>query len=209
MIVKALLSLFILLQPGPILVDKIAALVNEEIITIHDIERVIIFYPVLRQKNETEENFYFRVLSDLINYKVIYLEFNDEFNLSEEDFEQIQTPILKKAGSLEKLLAVLNNFTMSWSDFQNFIREKVLYEKVLKEKFQMEITVPFNEIENFYNNDYFPSQQQLGLVPQNLVEMAPVIEKYLRQLRTEEQLSTWLNNLRSNYNIEIKLRSRQ
>lgn len=209
MIVKALLSLFILLQPGPILVDKIAAVVNEEIITIHDIERVIIFYPVLRQKNETEENFYFRVLSDLINYKVIYLEFNDEFNLSEEDFEQVQTSILKKAGSLEKLLALLNNFTMSWSDFQNFIREKVLYEKVLKEKFQMEITVPFNEIENFYNNDYIPSQQRLGLIPQNLVEMAPVIEKYLRQLRTEEQLSTWLNNLRSNYNIEIKLRSRQ
>lgn len=209
MIVKALLSLFILLQPGPILVDKIAALVNEEIITIHDIERVIIFYPVLRQKNETEENFYFRVLSDLINYKMIYLEFSDEFNLSEEDFEQVQTSILKKAGSLEKLLALLNNFTMSWSDFQNFIREKVLYEKVLKEKFQMEITVPFNEIENFYNNDYIPSQQRLGLIPQNLVEMAPVIEKYLRQLRTKEQLSTWLNNLRSNYNIEIKLRSRQ
>lgn len=209
MIVKALLSLFILLQPGPILVDKIAALVNEEIITIHDIERVIIFYPVLRQKNETEENFYFRVLSDLINYKMIYLEFSDEFNLSEEDFEQVQTSILKKAGSLEKLLALLNNFTMSWSDFQNFIRGKVLYEKVLKEKFQMEITVPFNEIENFYNNDYIPSQQRLGLIPQNLVEMAPVIEKYLRQLRTEEQLSTWLNNLRSNYNIEIKLRSRQ
>jgi len=209
MIVKALLSLFILLQPGPILVDKIAALVNEEIITIHDIERVIIFYPVLRQKNETEENFYFRVLSDLINYKMIYLEFSDEFNLSEEDFEQVQTSILKKAGSLEKLLALLNNFTMSWSDFQNFIREKVLYEKVLKEKFQMEITVPFNEIENFYNNDYIPSQQRLGLIPQNLIEMAPVIEKYLRQLRTEEQLSTWLNNLRSNYNIEIKLRSRQ
>ena len=95
-----------------------------KIITIHDIERAIIFYPVLSQKNETEENFYFRVLSDLINFKVIILEFSDEFNLSEEDFEQVQTPILKKAGSLEKLLIVLNNFTMSWSDFQNFIREK-------------------------------------------------------------------------------------
>jgi parvulin-like peptidyl-prolyl isomerase len=209
MIVKILLPLFILLLQGPIMVDKIAAVVNDEIITIHDIERAIVFYPVLRQKNETEENFYFRVLSDLINYKVIHLEFNDEFNLSEEDFEQVQTSILKKSGSLEKLLAVLNNFTMSWNDFRNFIREKVLYEKVLREKFQMEITVPFNEIENFYNNDYLPSQQRLGLVPQTLVEMAPEIEKYLRQLRKEEQLSTWLNNLRSNYKIEIKLRSRQ
>ena len=209
MIVKALFSLFILLQPGPILVDKIAALINEEIITIHDIERAIIFFPILRQNKESEENFYFRILANLVNYKVIYLEFNDEFNLSEEDFELVQTPILKKAGSLEKLLAMLNNFTMSWRDFQNFIREKVLYEKVLREKFQMEITVPFNEIENFYNNDYFPSQQQLGLAPQTLVEMAPVIEKYLRQLRTDEQLSTWLNDLRSSYKIEIKLRSRQ
>ncbi|MCX6554527.1 MAG: hypothetical protein NTZ12_05860 [Candidatus Aminicenantes bacterium] len=209
MIAKALFTLFVLLQPGPILVDKIAAIVNDEIITIHDIERAIALFPVLRQKNETEENIYFRVLSDLINYKVIFLEFSDEFNLSEEDFEQVQTPILKKAGSMEKLLAVLNNFTMSWSDFQNFIREKVLYEKVLREKFQLEITIPFNEIENFYNDDYVPSQQRLGLAPQTLVEMAPVIEKYLRQLKTEEQLSAWLNDLRANDKIEIKLRSRQ
>ena len=87
MIAKALFSLFILLQPGPILVDKIAAIVNEEIITIHDIERAIAFFPLLRQNNESEENFYFRVLADLITYKVIALEFSDEFNLSEEDFE--------------------------------------------------------------------------------------------------------------------------
>jgi hypothetical protein len=209
MIIKALLSLFILLQSGPILIDKIAAVVNDEIITIHDIERSIAFFPILRQNKESEEDFYFRILANLINYKVIFLEFSDEFNLSEEDFEQVQTPILKKAGSLEKLLSVLNNFTMSWNDSLNFLREKVLYEKVLREKLQMEITVPFNEIENFYNNDYFPSQQQLGLAPQTLIEMAPAIEKYLRQLRTEEQLSTWLNDLRSNYKIEIKLRSRQ
>ncbi|HSQ35072.1 MAG TPA: hypothetical protein VLQ89_03675 [Candidatus Binatia bacterium] len=208
MIVKVLFSLFILLQPGPILVDKIAAIVNDEIITIHDIERAIVFFPLLRQKSESEENFYFRVLSDLIDYKAIYLEFSDEFNVSEEDFEQVQTPILKKTGSLEKLLTILNNFTMNWSDFQKFIGEKVLYEKVIREKFQMEITVPFAEIEKFYSNDYFPSQQRLGLAPQELVEMAPVIEKYIRQLRTAEQLSAWLHELRSQYKIEIKLRSR-
>jgi hypothetical protein len=209
MIMKALFSLCLLLQPGPILVDKIAAIVNDEIITIHDIERAIVFYPTLRQINETEENFYFRVLSDLINFKMISQEFSDEFNLSEEDFEQVQTPILKKAGSMEKLLAVLSGFTMTWSEFQDFIREKVLYEKVLKEKFQLEISIPFNEIENFYTSDYVASQRRLGLAPQTLVEMAPLIEKYLRQLKTEGQLSAWLNDLRANYKIEIKLRSRQ
>ena len=198
-----------LLQPRSILVDKIAAIVNNEIITIHDIERAIVLYPLLRGKSEDEESFYFRVLSNLIDFKIVSLEFGDEFNLSEEDVEQVQAPILKKTGSMELLLAVLNSFTMSWNDFQNFIREKVLYEKVLREKMQMEISVPFSDIENFYQNDYFPLQQRLGLAPKTLVEMAPVIEKYLRQLRTTEQLQAWLNDLRSSYTIEIKLRSRQ
>lgn len=209
MLIKALLSLFVLLQPGPILVDKIAATVNEEIITIHDIERAIAFFPTLGQNNESEENFYSRILGDLITYRMIALEYGDEFNLNEEDFEMVQTQILQKAGSLEKLLAALSNFAMSWSDFEKFIREKVLYEKVLREKFQMEITIPFNEIENFFNRDYLPSQQQLGLEPRALVEMAPEIEKYLRKLRTEKQLFVWLNDIRSAYTIEIKLRSRQ
>ncbi len=68
-------------SPGPILVDRIAATVNEEIITVHDIERAIAFFPVLRQNNETEEDFYSRILADLITYKVIALEYGDEFNL--------------------------------------------------------------------------------------------------------------------------------
>ena len=40
-------------------------------------------------------------------------------------------------------------------------------------------------------------------------EAEPEFDHFVRQLRTEEQLSTWLNDLRSNYKIEIKLRSHQ
>jgi len=209
MIAKTLLSLFILLQSGMVLVDKIAAQVNEEIITVHDIERAIAFFPLLRQNGESEESFYFRVLGDLVNYRTIALEYGDEFNLGEEDFEAVQTQILQKAGSLEKLLATLNSLAMSWGDFEAFIREKVLFEKVLREKFPMEFSIPFAEIEEFFTSDYLPSQMRIGLEPQSLAEMTPQIEKYLRKLRTEKQLSTWLSDIRSAYKIEIKLRSPQ
>jgi hypothetical protein len=39
--------------------------------------------------------------------------------------------------------------------------------------------------------------------------MTPQIEKYLRKLRTEKQLATWLSDNRSAFKIEIKLRSPQ
>ena len=209
MIGKTLFSLFILLQSGPVLVDKIAATVNNEIITIHDIERAIAFFPLLRQDKETEGNFYFRVLGELVTYKVIALEYSDEFNLDEEDFEFVQTQLLQKSGSLEQLLATLDQFAMNWGELEEFIREKVLYEKVLREKFPMEMAIPFEEIEEFFQRDYLTSQLQLGLEPRSLAEMAPQIEKYLRTLRMEKQQSAWLGDIRSAYKIEIKLRSPQ
>jgi hypothetical protein len=209
MIANALFSLLLLLQPGPVMVDKIAAAVNNEIITVHDIERAIALFPERRRDDEAEERFFFRVLGDLITYKVISLEYGNEFNLGEEDFEAVQTQLLQKAGSLEKLLAQLELFAMNWSELEEFIREKVLYEKVLREKFPMEMAIPFEEIEEFFQRDYLPSQLQLGLEPRSLAEMAPQIEKYLRTLRMEKQQSAWLGDIRSAYKIEIKLRSPQ
>jgi hypothetical protein len=209
MIASALFVLFLLLQPGPVMVDKIAATVNNEIITVHDIERAIAFFPERRRDDEAEEKFFFRMLNDLITHKVISLEYGDEFNLGEEDFEIVQTQLLQKAGSLEQLLSTLDQFAMNWGELERFIREKVLYEKVLREKFPMELVIPFEEIEEFFQRGYLPSQLQLGLEPRSLAEMAPQIEKYLRTLRTEKQQSAWLGDIRSAYKVEIKLRSPQ
>lgn len=209
MVIKALLSLFVLLQPGPILVDRVVARVNNEIITIHDIERAIVLFPLLRRAGESEESLYSRVLDDLVTYRIIALEYGDEFSLGEEDFEVVQTQIIQKTGSLEKLLASLDGFAMSWGDFETFIREKVLFEKVLREKFPQEIAVPFAEIEAFYERDYLPSQLQLGLEPLSLAEMAPQIERHLRTQHREKEQAAWMSEIRSGYRIEITLRSPQ
>lgn len=207
MFIKTFFLILWLFQPETILVDKIAALVNDEIITVSDIEKAILFYPVLRTKEESEENFYFKVLQDLINTKALYLEYQDEFTPSDDDVEQVQAPIIQKAGSLQNLRQWLKNFNMEWSDFQNFIRPKIIYEKVIREKFPMKIAIQFNEIEDFYANEYLPLQRQLNLEPRSLIEMAPIIEKQLRKSRTEEKLSGWLRDLCSSYKIEIKIRS--
>jgi len=209
MIVKALFSLLVFLQTGTILVDKVAATVNGEVVTIHDIERAIALFPLSRQDKESEEGFYLRVLDDLVTCKVIALEYGDEFNLGEEDYAVVQTLVLKKAGSLETLLATLSGYDMSWTDLKSFIREKVLYEKALREKFTMELTVPFAAIEEFYSREYLPSQLQLGLEPRSLAEMAPQVEAYLRQRGMEARRSAWLADIRSAYTIETKLRSPQ
>jgi len=207
MYIKTILLLTFLLQPGLILIDKIAAVVNGEVITVSDIEKAIGFYPILRNRSEADDVFYYRVLDELINSKIIYQEYRNEFALTDDDYEQVQSPILLKAGSMEKLRALLKSFDMEWNDFREYIREKVLYEKVIREKFPMNIIIQFKEIEDFYEKEYVPSQRQLNLAPRTLIEMAPIIEKYLRKSKTEERLAGWLADVRSSYKIENKMRS--
>jgi len=114
----------------------------------------------------------------------------------------VQTPIIKKQGSLNQLIKLLKKYDMNWKDFKDFIKEKVLYEKVLKEKFQMNIKISFNEIKSFYYEDYLLLQRELNLKPNSLIEMTSLIEKHLRKIKTENKLSGWLEEIKSSYKIE-------
>jgi len=199
---KILIYLLVLLQPSTIIIDKIAAVVNNEIITMTDIDKSIYLFPVFKKKEESPKAFYNRILHELINYKVIYLEYKNDFILTEEDYEEVQTPIIKKQGSLNQLTKLLKKYDMNWKDFKDFIKERVLYEKVLKEKFQMNIKISFNEIKSFYYEDYLSLQKELNLKSNSLIEMTSLIEKHLRKIKTENKLSGWLEEIKSSYKIE-------
>lgn len=192
-------------QDGSVIsVDKIVAVVNEEIITQMDIDRAIQFYPLLRKKGDSDQDFYDRVLQDLIRYRVICLEYADEIVLREEDYTGVQTSIINKLGSYNRLMRMLRQFDMEWEDFKEFIKGKVFYDKVLREKSQIKIDVNFNDIQAFYNEQYLPTQRSLGLKPKTLIEMAPMIENQLRKDRTDESLAGWLKDISASYKIDIK-----
>ena len=149
------------------------------------------------------------MIEDLINYKVVYLEYQHEFTLKEEDYNEVQTAVIEKLGSLDELMALLDTFDMEWVDFKDFIKEKVIYERVLKEQLQVKITIDFKKIQDFYNKEYRPLQEELELQPLSLFEMAPQIENHLKKVHTQERLADWLKEIRSSYKIENKLLKEQ
>lgn len=197
-----LLFLRIVIPAESLLIDKIVAVVNDEIITLSDCQKAILFYPVFRDKGESEYSFHQRILQNLVNYKVISQEYQKEFQLVEEDYEDVQIPIIKKIGSLEKLVAILEEYDMDWQDFKKFIEERVVYEKVLQVQYQSKITIPYSEIERFYTDEYSPVQRRLGLEAKSLIEMTPLIEKYLRRQHTDIKLKEWLQEIKNFYQIE-------
>jgi len=188
---------------GAILLDKIAAVVNGEIITLTDIDKAIQLYADFRIGEESEQEFYNRLLEELINYKVVYHEYQNDFQLKEEDY----AAVIERMGSMDRITGVLNRFDMAWNDFKEFIKERVVYELVLKNQLRVRVNIKFKEIEEYYYHEYVPTQKRLELKPKSLIEMAHPIENHLKRERTRQRLkqSGWLTELRSSYTIENKI----
>jgi hypothetical protein len=192
-------------QDGPlILIDRIEATVNDALITRLDVDRARLFFPILQESGQSETDFRRLVLEELIDYKVLSLEFGDEVNLREEDFEQVQLGVIAKLGSLDVVYPLLRGYGMSWPDFKAFIRERVVYEKVIAERLETRAVVSYREIEAFYTEHYVPLQETLGLNPKSLVEMTPQIERHLSKKRSSDQLEGWLKEIRGRYRIEYR-----
>jgi|GEM_PF-2893280 len=193
-------------QPDDLIpIDSIAAVVNNTIITKSDVDRSRLFFPYFPQSRESDSRFRQRILKDLIDYRVIYLEYGKDYQLTEEDYERVQIPIIQKFGSLDNLTQILEKFGMNWDDFKEYIREKVLYEKVILEKFRVSIPIGYQEIKTFYENSYVAYQQESNLPVKPLLEMADTIENYLRNEKISGRLNAWLGQIRNSYRIENKL----
>jgi parvulin-like peptidyl-prolyl isomerase len=191
-------------QQGFIPIDRIIAVVNDTIITKSDVDKSKLLFPYFSKLNESDVLLNKRVLKDLIDYRVVFLEYGGEYTLSEEDYERIQIPIINKLGSINNLFEIIRKFNMNWDDFKQFIREKVLYEKVIVEKFQMTLPVTYQEISKFYQDNYLRVQKNLHLPVKPLMDMTSLIESYLKKIKTSNRLSSWLNKLRESHRIEEK-----
>ncbi len=202
---KLIILFLTLLQFGMILIDKIAATVNDEVITISDIEKSLFFYPILRNKKESEHDLYLQQLENMVNYKIIYMENKGQFEITKEDFESIRLSEIKRYGSIENFMNILKNFDMDMNDFMDFVRDKVFFDKVVKEKFKLKIDVKFEEIEDFYKTEYLSLQKKLGMTPLSLIEIASEIEDHLRSKKINKQLSGWISDMRKSYKISILL----
>ncbi len=192
-------------QPSEIVVDRIAAVINSEVITLSDIDKSLLFNASDGNTLNNEVDLYLNELNKLIDYKIVYLEYRDQFQPTDEDFENVQLSIIKRYGSLDDVLTALKRFDMDMKDLREFLIEKIIYEKVIKDKFLLGVVIESSEIEKFYNEEYLPSQNRLEIKPKSMIEMTPQIENYLRGNKVKEELTFWLAGLKASYIIENKL----
>lgn len=92
---------------------------------------------------------------------------------------------------------------MTENDLESYLQDKILFEKVIKTRFDQKIYISLREIEDYYAQVYVPEQKAQGKIPAELVAVLDEIEARLQSQRRQQQVADWTRDLRQRAEIII------
>jgi hypothetical protein len=164
-------------QASAATIDRIAALVDRQVLTVSEISQLaeIRFFP--RAEGQTDDDYRKLILDSLIAQALRF-----------RDVERFGAADVSKDAIEARLLQIQQRFA-SPADIQ--------------ERFAPMIFVSTEEIENYYRGPWTQQRRQRGLSITPLSEVQDEIRTLLRASRLHEEVDKWTAQLRSRANVDI------
>lgn len=203
----SLFTLYILLFAlfiFPEIIDRIVAVVNDQVITLTDIKIVKAFGLYEEEIKGEQAGIPSFILERLIDQKLVIQLSSEEIRIDEEEIDAYLRKTSKKIGD-ERIQKTLAEFGIDMDDLREYIHQKILFQKLISRKFGQSVVIRLDEIENYYKGTYVPSQREKGLEPQPMIELLHEIESTIRENKINKQADDWVNNLKKQADIQIKV----
>jgi peptidyl-prolyl cis-trans isomerase SurA len=182
-------------------VDRIVAVVNEQVITLTDLRISEAFGLHDEELKERSGNLRPLILERLIDQKLVIALAGEDIFVENEELDSYQARIIEKLGN-EEVRGKLEEFGLNWEDLRAYILEKIIYQKIISRKFDQRIIVSLKEIEDYYKQSYVSSQREKGLESRPMMEILDEIESLIIQEKVKTQINDWIKNLRKKADIQ-------
>lgn len=186
-------------------VDYIVAVVNEKVITLTDLRIAETFCLYDEEIDPGAENIHQLLLEMMVDQKLVVLLAGAEA-VEKEEVDSFQDKIIEKMGSGE-LEKKLEEFGLDRDDLREYIRDKIIYQKIIKRRFGQGVIVSLEEIEDFYKGRYVPSQEEMEVEPKPMMEILKEIESTIKQEKAMSNVEDWINNLKTQVDILIYIKN--
>lgn len=187
-------------------VDYIVAVVNEEVITLTDLKIAEAFGLYEEEVKTREESPRLTILQKLIDQKLVIQLSSEKMSIESEELDSFLSKLAEKMGD-DEVQKRLEEFGLNEDDLRECIREKILYQKNISEKFNQSVIISLKEIETYYRENYVPAKREKGIGPEPMMDILGWIESTIRQDKIKKQAEDWLNNLRRQADIQIRIKS--
>ncbi len=206
-------SAALLLSPAPAAsqgrtVDCVAAVVNGGIVTRFDVEVAEafgLFDPIAAADPAKAADASARraaILNGLIDQKLVIDQIRPSAPVADPAAVEAEwRRLLVRAGS-DAVRSSLDRLGMNEAAVRPYIEEKVLFRKILDDRFLRTVSVSLREIESFYADTFVPARRAEGRTAQPLVEVLDAIEAEIKKTKIEAQAAAWIDALRDQAEVE-------
>ena len=185
-------------------IDRIAAVVNDYVITLSDV-KITESFDLFEKKDESQEEDFLWILNWLINQKMVIGLTQENIPVETEAVEAAYQSLLNKLGN-EAVKSRLDLFGLQKEDLQAYLFEKILFQRIIENRFGLAVRVSLREIEEFYAEKYVPAQKTKNIEPPSMMDVLEEIESAIKKDRISILVGDWLNNLRREADIQIFLK---
>lgn len=188
-----------------VIIDRIAATVDGEVITLSQMNQMISLRIVDRGAGQTEEEYRRQVLNHLISQALRYRDVQrfGAADVSADAIEATFLEIVNRFSSPAEWEEALRKNEMRAEEVRGLIKRQIEVEAYIEERFSPLIFVSLEEIETYYREVWIAQRRERGLPDVPMSQVSAEIRTILKASRLQNEIEVWTTELRSRANVDI------
>jgi hypothetical protein len=201
----ALFSLVVMGSAHAATIDRIAALVDRQVLTTSEITQMeeLRFFP--RPTGQSDDDYRREILDNLIAQALRYrdVERFGAADVSKDAIEARLMRIQKRFATTDEFNAVLQKAELTLDELRALIKRQLQVDNYIQERFAPMIVVSTDEIESDYKGAFTQQRRQRGLAVPPLADVQEDIRTTLKSSRLQQEVDKWTTELRSRANVDV------
>lgn len=196
-----LLAFLLPLSVDAVIIDKIAAIVDDDVITHSEVyasERLNLDFSGLPKEESA--------LEDRINFHLVLQQLQNQppVTITQDEMDKAIQPFVESNGGIEKFTEFLSSIGMNYEDFKTEVRNQISIRKFIADRFRPFVNITLSDAQKYYNEVYVPIFEILGKQPPTFPESFEEIQVQMVESQVQDRIKEWLKEMRQKANITIK-----
>jgi hypothetical protein len=186
-------------------VDRIAAVVDRQVITVSEVTQMVElrFFP--RAANQSDEDYAHATLEALIAQALRYrdVERFGAQDIPKDTIEARVTEIAKRFSTPAALDEALRRVELTPDELRALVKRQLQVEAYVQERFAPLVFVSNEEIDAYYKGTWTQQRRARGLAVPPIADVREEIRALLRSSRLQQEIDQWTTQLRARANVDI------
>jgi hypothetical protein len=201
---RLLLILALALPASAVTVDRIAAVVDRQVITVSEIAQMvdIRFFP---RVSKSEDDHRRDVLDALIAQALRYRDV-ERFGAQDIPKDSIEARVIEirdRFSSEAEFLAAAARAELTLDEVRALVKRQLQVEAYIQERFAPLVFVSAEEVEEYYRGPWTQQRRERGLAVPPLAQVLEEIRTATRSARLQDEIGKWTAQLRARANVDV------